>query len=125
MEIVTTSGPLFDGMAARILDGMDADIERQVAAAGVDAVRARLGEVLKHPTGYYESHITATPTGHEDVDVTDRGVIYGPWLEGTGSRNRTTRFKGYATFRRVAQRLDERAQGIAERVAGAWIGRMG
>jgi len=45
--------------------------------------------------------------------IHDSGVVYGPWLEGTSSRNQTTRFKGYASFRRVKQWLEK---GIASRV---------
>lgn len=123
--MATFSGPLFNGEADRLVDGMCAEIEHEVGRTGVDAVRARLGEVLQHPTGYYESRITSGPSAHDDVDIHDQGVVYGPWLEGTGSRNRTTRFKGYATFRRIAQRLDARAEGIAERVAEPFIRRMG
>lgn len=124
MGWVTTSGPLFNGEADRLLDGMCDAIETDVGQAGVDLVRARLGEVLQHPTGYYESHITTRPDGG-DIDITDSGVVYGPWLEGTGSRNRTTRFKGYRTFRLTAQALDRRAEGIAERVAEPYVRRMG
>jgi hypothetical protein len=115
---------MFNGDADRLVDGMCADIERQVGQVGEQMVRARLDAVLQNPTGYYESQITSEPDGG-DIEITDGGVVYGPWLEGTGSRNRTTRFKGYATFRRVAQALDQRAQGIAEKVAEPWVGRMG
>jgi hypothetical protein len=117
-------GPLFDGEADRLAASMAAEIEDEIGREGVSMVRARLGEVLRHPTGRYESSITAGPDGG-DVSITDSGIVYGPWLEGVGSRNRTTRFKGYATFRRVAHALDARAEGIAERVAEPYIRRMG
>lgn len=39
--------------------------------------------------------------------IDDGNVIYGPWLEGTSSRNQTTRFKGYSSFRRTAQYLNK------------------
>lgn len=42
-------------------------------------------------------------------------VIYGPWLEGTSSRNQTTRFKGYAMFRRTKQQLDKEKDRIMGR----------
>lgn len=45
--------------------------------------------------------------------IHDSGVVYGPWLEGTSSRNKTTRFKGYSSFRKVKQWLEK---GIAPRV---------
>jgi hypothetical protein len=71
-------------------------------------VRSRLGEVLQNPTGYYESRITSEVSAL-GARVTDGGVIYGPWLEGVGSRNQTTRFKGYATFRKTRQELEYKA----------------
>lgn len=59
---------------------------------------------FKHPTPYYETQIIAQAQG-ADVIVHDRGIIYGPWLEGVSARNETTRFKGYHMFRRATYRL--------------------
>jgi hypothetical protein len=42
--------------------------------------------------------------------------VYGPWLEGVGSRNNTTRFKGYHAFRNAAQALQQRFEGMGERL---------
>jgi hypothetical protein len=117
-------GPLFDGQADQAAADLCDRIEREVAAEGARMVRNNLHGVLRNPTGYYESHVQAEPTGG-DWEVTDNGVVYGPWLEGTGSRNRTTRFKGYSTFRRTAQELERRADGIAERAAPEYVRRMG
>lgn len=94
--------------------GMDEALE-EIAREGRDMVLSRLGQVLQHPTGYYESRITAEPQG-DYWTVTDGGVIYGPWLEGVGRRNQTTRFKGYSTFRRITQELQRVAPKIAERI---------
>ena len=58
-------------------------------------------------TGHYRRNIQSARRDRTVV-ITDGGVIYGPWLEGIGSRNATTRFKGYASFRRVTQRLREK-----------------
>jgi hypothetical protein len=47
--------------------------------------------------------------------VTDTPVVYGPWLEGVGSRNApTTRFPGYHTFQLVSQKIDGEAGSLAE-----------
>lgn len=88
-------------------------INDAIAQEGVNRIKARLRQVLQNPTGFYESNI--------QVDrrqiyrgVSDGGVIYGPWLEGTGSRNKTTRFKGYKTFRIVKQDLDKDADMLAQ-----------
>jgi hypothetical protein len=118
-----STGPLTDGRAAEAARAFTHAAEDQIAQDGVDMVHAALHEVLRHPTGYYESHIRADNLGADPV-IDDGGVIYGPWLEGVGSRNRTTRFKGYFTFRRVTQQLQSRAGEIAERVLPEYLRRM-
>lgn len=82
-------------------------------------VQENLHGVIRHPTGYYESQVHA-----ENTTITDGGVIYGPWLEGVGSRNRTTRFKGYFTFRRTTQSIRAKAGEIAESIIGPYLERM-
>jgi hypothetical protein len=120
---ITTHGPLFDRRVdAAVRDGLE-EAQRQVAHQGAAEVRARLGDVLKHPTGRYESHVHDTVVGDNPSVVDDR-VVYGPWLEGTGSRNRTTRFKGYHTFRLIAQRLRREAPAIADRVVSEHLRRL-
>ena len=64
-----------------------------------------------YQTGKYSMPVVA---GADETVVTMDLATYGPWLEGTGSRNETTRFKGYHSFRLAAQQLDGIAQGIAE-----------
>ena len=100
-------GPVFDGRAFKAAQAFEVEWRYQVAETGKRMVLEMLGEVLQHPTGYYESRIQVEGRpGMVDV-VTDGGVVYGPWLEGTSSRNQTTRFKGYATFRTVKERLEK------------------
>jgi hypothetical protein len=120
---VTQRGPIFDGRARAAVDAYQDDAKRQVAQEGVNEVHVTLGAVLRNPTGYYESQIV-TDRQSEVWTVTDGGVVYGPWLEGVSSRNNSTRFKGYATFRRVAQRLNNRAGSLAEQVLPKYLRRM-
>lgn len=102
---LSKKGPIFRNptpVIARFLDRSG----KGVAEEGKNRVLRRLGTVLQHPTGYYESQIqTEKVLGNWEVNDSRR-VVYGPWLEGTGSRNATTRFKGYRTFRLVKQELD-------------------
>jgi hypothetical protein len=119
----SATGPLFDGRLAHAIatgleDGLDA-----IAQRGVDLVRIRLHGVLRHPTGRYESRVQTERAG-SDRAVTDGGIVYGPWLEGVSTRNRTTRFKGYATFRRTTAELDRQAGPIAGRAIDQRIGRL-
>lgn len=116
---VDASGPFFDGFAKRLAEGFR-DIEAEVAADAVDQIRKRLDVVLVNPTGFYRSHIRAEPRGHGTI-VTDSGVVYSTWLEGVSPRNRTTRFPGYHTFRRVFPEVDKRSPAVADRVLARYI----
>lgn len=108
-------GPILDGSANRLLDNAMPMMERRIAQEGLRMIHQRLGHVLKHPTGYYESRVMIDNSSASPM-VTDSGVIYGPWLEGVSRRNTTTRFKGYHTFRMVAQELDSKKLIFAEMV---------
>lgn len=121
---VRTSGPIFDGRARRAASDYARRVDDEIAEYAARKVRQTLHTVLKHPTGYYESHIRAEARGQLHSMATDGGVVYGPWLEGVGSRNQTTRFKGYRTFRRVRQEVQRDAGNIAERILPMYISRM-
>lgn len=122
MTWVTQSGPLFDGRAA-LAAGQAADaIARDVGKAAQDRVRANTA-VFRHPTGAYRARITLDARGNV-AEVHDRNCVYGPWLEGTGSRNRTTRFKGYHFWRKAGQEADARAKPVAEQTLQPYLRRM-
>jgi hypothetical protein len=76
----------------------------------LSAGEARRGSTWSHAsTGHYRRNVSGSvSTRSLKGTITDGGVIYGPWLEGTSSRNRTSRFPGYASFRRTSQWLQER-----------------
>jgi hypothetical protein len=59
-----------------------------------------------------------------DILVTTSLATYGAWLEGTGSRNLTTRFKGYHNFRQATQQVEMRAGDIAEKSLAPFVDRM-
>lgn len=120
---VTATGPLFDGRATKALDDFIDEAEEHVADEGVNRVKAQLGQVLRNPTGFYESRIV-TDRQRDDMQVHDSGVIYGPWLAGTSSRNQTTSFKGYDHWRRATQELDTDAANIAQQVLPKYLDRM-
>lgn len=124
MSEVTFRGPLFDGRALSALGQFEAEAVREVAKRGEEIVDAELSQNLKNPTGHYQSQVKVTVDRGDSV-VSDSGVIYGPWLEGTSSRNQTTRFKGYASFRKSAQKLKREAPAIANKALRKYVGRMG
>lgn len=110
---VTFTGPLFTENPEKVVGDIADAIEVELSQVVVDQIKARLDSTLQHPTGYYRSRITASNVA-DSIVVSDSGVVYGPWLEGVGSRNKATRFKGYATFRRVTQEMDAEAAKLAE-----------
>jgi hypothetical protein len=114
---VSASGPLFDGRASAMITRWTREGGEEIAQWAEQEVHRVLHQVLRHPTGYYESHVRIDRRSPDRFDITDGGVVYGPWLEGTGSRNApVTRFKGYGTFRRVQQRVEARADRMMQAV---------
>lgn len=103
------------GYGERVVDRAIDDIEKAEAKRAWQLITEYLERVLRHPTGFYESNVTY----HKYADgwtVDDNGVVYGPWLEGVGSRNHNSRFKGYSHFRRAQQRMARESFQIADRM---------
>lgn len=114
------SGPLFDGRLEAAVARAVEEAEIDIGDEGVNLVRNELSHVLRNPTGYYMSQIQ-TDRARSGLEVSDGGVVYGPWLAGFSNRNKTTRFKGYSHWRLAKQRLQARARGIADRDVTAAI----
>lgn len=120
----THKGAIFSASATKAEAArMVISINDALAQEGVNRVQARLKTVLKNPTGFYQSNIMVE---RREIyrGVTDNGVIYGGWLEGVSSRNRTTRFKGYRTFRLVKQDLNRDAERLAQPMVDAYVRRL-
>ena len=121
---ITTTGTALDpAAAARVMQRGLRDACGVVAGHGVVVVREHYG-VFKQPTGYYESRTVADVGGGLPFKIWDWNVIYGPWLEGTGSRNRTTRFKGYASFRKATQKIQARVPQYTAQVWARVVGQL-
>ena len=112
------SGPLFRGQPGRVIQRGVKNAIQELVEKGEE----RLAEMLRPrpsgvflsvsearrghaSTGNYRRNISSRVSGMHAV-ISDGGVVYGPWLEGVGSRNAVTRFKGYGSFRRVGQWLN-------------------
>lgn len=117
---VHLSGPTLEGLGPTVVDRMLAEATTELADYTRFEVLMQLDQVLQNPTGYYESQIvdqTINPWLHS---INDSNVIYGPWLEGIGSRNRPRPgFPGYHTFRTVKNRMEQRTKVIMQ----AWVDR--
>jgi len=121
---VKATGPLYDGRAQKAVKAFLLAATGAVAGEGVNLVRASGRSDYKHPTGYYESHVITDLAQPDSTTVWDSDVIYGPWLEGLSSRNQSTKFKGYATFRKMTPVLAKRAGPIAYRILDRFVSRM-
>lgn len=137
---VALSGPLFDGRVQKIMVKAILDIQDKIAAKGVELASAALSGAIRvehtgravHDITYIDAS-TVFQTGKYTMPVTAEGgeavvtselATYGPWLEGTGSRNQTTRFKGYFSFRQATQALDDAAGDIADETLQSYMEEM-
>lgn len=91
------------GLPEAAIARFERDAVSDVSAQLLADWHQNLDQSIRHPTPYYETQLTRTRVNPTVIRVHDRGVVYGPWLEGTSSRNRTTRFRGYSALRRARQ----------------------
>ncbi|MFF7096413.1 hypothetical protein ACFY9A_29060 [Streptomyces rubradiris] len=112
---ITFRGSLFDGRAERAIEDACDDARDDIAAYAEERVLMGTSANFKTRTPYYETRVTTTRVSSEVSLVHDQGVIYGPWLEGVGSRNApVTRFAGYHFWRAAKQAVAARGPQIAE-----------
>jgi hypothetical protein len=99
---------VFDaGRAQAIIQEWTNQVMDIIASKGLSEVHQWMNVYFKNPTPYYETQVTVDRAGADRV-IHDRGIIYGPWLDGSGSRNSpVTRFPGYPHWRRTRQYLQE------------------
>lgn len=112
---VIAHGPLFDGRALVQVQIFIDDAIDLVAAFADEAVDRNLAASIRNPSQppFYQAQINIAHRGLDRV-VNDNMVVYGPWLEGVGSRNAATRFKGYFSFRRARQETEAKAAALVE-----------
>jgi len=101
--VVKLRGPLFTGQAPEAVAGFLTDLTQAVGDKSVEHFRFMAMATYKDPTPYYWTKVQTERVSAERVRVHDDMVVYGPWLEGIGSRNRTSRFKGYRLWRKNFQ----------------------
>lgn len=117
-------GALFRGEEGAIIQEYIRDATDEIASQALANVHMYLNSSIQNPTPYYETQIIKE-RAMDTVIVHDRGIIYGPWLEGTGSKNRPRPgFPGYHSFRRARQQTGAEAGRIAQAVLRRYLGRM-
>jgi hypothetical protein len=124
MATVELRGPFFDSRNKEIRSDMELEVLRRVGGQALADVHQILNVVIRHPTPYYETQIELKVKAPEAI-VDDNKVIYGPWLEGVGSRNSPkTRFPGYHSFRRATQQVEREVPNIVRPIVDRAVGRL-
>lgn len=122
---MTMKGPVLQGRGPALVEAARPLIAEAVADDLMSLIRTDLRSVLRNPTGRFQSQAPAMRRVGDDIAVDDGGVVYGPWLEGVGSRNARSRFKGYSTFRRMRQVAQGRVTTVASPVVADLVRRLG
>jgi hypothetical protein len=112
---ITFRGPLFDGRAERAIEDACDEARDDIASYAEERVLMLTSGRFKTRTPYYETRVTTTRVSSEVSMVHDQGVVYGPWLEGVGTRNRPRPgFPGYHFWRDAKQAVIARGPQIAD-----------
>ncbi len=116
---VEVSGPLADGQAANLLQEALRKTVHELSEEARSELQSWTMDKTGRATGFFQSHIIiSTMKKYRNAEVVHAAypaVLYGPWLEGTSERNRSTRFKGYHLFRLTRQDIQDHAGEVAER----------
>ena len=110
-------GPIESGAIHRHVRDYQKDVARELAAESEDTWLDLLDSRLRHQRPYYTTRIAKKRLAFNRWKVHDNGVIYGHWLEGTGSRNApVTIVPGYWSMRDTKAVMKGKRSGIAERI---------
>lgn len=123
--VVTFDGPFFASFRRyAIMNEFFRSAVERVTELTEEELRVAFGRKFKHPTGHFESQMQMTVVSDRQRVILDP-VVYGPWLEGTSRRNRSTRFKGYKIWRLTRQKMRRLGTEIAQAIwDGIYAGRM-
>jgi hypothetical protein len=120
---IKKAGPFLTGQFERQMPGVTQAIDEAGAEWAMKALTARFDQSFMHPTGRYQSHVHIQQD-NLGTQVTDDKVMPGLWLEGVAHRNTRSRFKGYQSFRKVAQQLRIHTIEIANQAVAEFVKRM-
>lgn len=118
------SGPWFDARGDMYIEDVASEIVSELIQQGQSEAQLLMAQTFQNPTPYYETQVQFYQVSDWEGVVDDRGIIYGPWLEGVGSRNKTTRFKGYWNWRNATRILQKYANDLSRMAADRLADRM-
>jgi hypothetical protein len=121
---VILTGPAFDGRADIYTRELAEQIQKDVADGAMEGWQEGLDHTIRVNRGRYMSRLNQARRGM-DIVLNDHGSVYGPWLEGTGSRNSpVTRFPGYHNARMVTAQIRSQVEALAQPAITRYVERM-
>lgn len=120
---LTESGQFFTGDPSQGIRDTADEWTQTLAVTGAADIRATQNVTFRTRTPHARLQTEARREAPGWM-IWDQRLIYGPWLEGTGSRNRTSRFKGYGIWRAAASKISARAVAIGQPIVARFVGRM-
>lgn len=110
-------GPISSGQMQRDVAAYEHDVAEAIADEAQDTWVNNLQGSIRKPTPYYWTRIDTRALSPTRYEVHDHDIIYGHWLEGTGSRNApVTVFPGYWSLARSKEAMRRKRGGIARRI---------
>lgn len=110
-------GPISSGAIFKHVRDYQADVAKELADEAEETWLSTLNSRLRHQRPYYTTRIATKRLAFNRYMLHDNGVIYGHWLEGTGSKNSpVTRFPGYWSMRDTKADMRAGRSFIAEEV---------
>lgn len=95
-----SSGPIGSGAIHRHVRDYEKDVAEELAEDARFSWTNKLNLRLRKQTPFYVLHIEKRQIAWNRWKIDDSGIVYGHWLEGTGSRNApVTIFPGYYSLR--------------------------
>lgn len=110
-------GPIESGLIHKHVRDYEKDVAQELAEEAEDTWLNLLDSRLRHQRPYYTTRIATKKIAWNRYKIHDNGVVYGHWLEGTGSRNApVTIFPGYYSMRDTKAEMRLKRRPIAEEV---------
>ena len=113
------TGPIGDGTAIAACEEWAEAVTGKLGDRAVELLREVPMNKTGRARGGFQEALHTVRKSRVQVNVPgpmERGVTWAPWLEGTSTRNRSTKFRGYHLFRDTRSQLDEEAPQIGQQV---------
>ena len=126
----TAKGPMFEpGLANEVQEVINTGLMELAIIEGSNKVKDQLYPGHGRITANLRNHVGATVVKDNVVRV-DAGetllgkdLVYAAWIEGVGSRNKRSRFKGYKMFEKAARHM-RTSPGLWDKYIGLQIARI-